>query len=405
MARAVRGRWGKKVKYGESRRPVLGLVSEAERRVLPLWPDRWQVLFGERQHPLWLPPGDYRFQKRCLRFFISNPCKALYARMLLRVNALVPRAGVLPELRLPRAMRSILSFELPVNGPWRSAIQIGTAGPYQKASVLIASAQGEGLVFAKVAMAQSADARVDAEARWLKDLAGMRGLADQVPRLVAEGATLNGRRYLITTLAPSTRRSGTLTSAHARFLEALGRARLETLSFNVSPCFRNLEGMLARLESCADPEARAMLREALRECTAYLAGWKGPFVIAQGDFAPWNICVQRDAIFVFDWEYAHAGANPLADVLNFMLMPRAVSGRAISIRVLAGAIREAGARARQLYPEWRWRYPVIPALTLAYLLEVILHYCLANQCVDQADPVVRTYWQLVERRKAWLETT
>ena len=393
------------MKFGESRRPVLRLVSEAERRVLPLWPDRWQVLFGDRQHPLWLPPGDYRFQKRCLRFFIGNPYKALYARALLRVNALIPRAGVVPELRLPRALRSILSFELPVNGPWRGAIQIGTAGPYQKASVLITSAHGEGLAFAKVAMAQSADCRVTTEARWLKDLADVRGVADQVPRLVAEGVTRNGRRYLVTTLAPGTGQSGTLTSAHARFLEALGRARLETLRFSASPCFRNVECMLARLESCADAEARAMLREALRECTAYLAGWNGPFVIAQGDFAPWNIRVHRDAIFVFDWEYARAGANPLADVLNFLLMPRAVSGRPISIRVLTAAIREVGNRARQLYPEWRWRYPVIPALALAYLLEVILHYCLANQCVDQADPVVRTYWQLVERRNAWLATT
>jgi hypothetical protein len=254
-------------------------------------------------------------------------------------------------------------------------------------------------------MAQSADARVSAEARWLKDLAGVRGLADQVPRLVAEGVTRNGRRYLITTLAPGTGQSSTLTSAHTRFLEALGRARLETLRFTASPCFRNVDCMLARLESCADPEARATLREASAECTAYLAGWKGPFVIAQGDFAPWNIRVHRDSLFVFDWEYARAGANPLADVLNFLLMPRAVSGRAISIRVLTAAIREAGKRARQLYPEWRWRYPVIPALALAYLLEVILHYCLANQCVDQADPVVRTYWQLVERRNAWLATT
>lgn len=392
------------MKFGESRRPAPRLVREGERRVLPLWPERWQVLFGDRQHPLWLPPADYRFQKRCLRFFISNPYKALYARALLGVNALFPRAGVVPELRLPRAMRSVLSFELPVQGPWRGAIQIGTAGPYQKASVLITSADGEGVAFAKVAMAQSADDRVTTEVRWLRDLAGMRGLADQVPRLVAEGATRNGRRYLVTTLAPGAGRSGTLTSAHVRFLEALGRARLESVGFSASPCFRNVDCMLARLDGCADREAHAMLQRAFRECTAYLAGWNGPFVIAQGDFAPWNIRVHRGAIFVFDWEYARAGANPLADVLNFLLMPRAVLGRAISIRALTAAIREAGNRARQLYPEWRWRYPVIPALTLAYLLEVILHYCLANQCVDQADPVVRTYWQLVERRNAWLAT-
>jgi hypothetical protein len=230
--------------FGESRHPRLTRLSEAEPRVLPLWPDRWQVLFGDRQHPLWLPPGDYRFQKRCLRYFISNPYKALYARALLRMNALIPRAGVLPELRLPRAMRSILSFELPVNGPWRGAIQIGTAGPYQKASVLLTSAHGDGLAFAKVAMAESADARVIAEAGWLKELAGIRQLEGQVPRLMAEGASLNGRRYLVTTVAPSTRQSTTLDSAHARFLSALGRARLETARFSGSPYSATLSARL-----------------------------------------------------------------------------------------------------------------------------------------------------------------
>jgi hypothetical protein len=391
--------------FGESRHPRLTRLSEAEPRVLPLWPDRWQVLFGDRQHPLWLPPGDYRFQKRCLRYFISNPYKALYARALLRMNALIPRAGVLPELRLPRAMRSILSFELPVNGPWRGAIQIGTAGPYQKASVLLTSAHGDGLAFAKVAMAESADARVIAEAGWLKELAGIRQLEGQVPRLMAEGASLNGRRYLVTTVAPSTRQSTTLDSAHARFLSALGRARLETARFSGSPYFRYLERALALLEPCADRKARLALQETLRDCVANLAGWSGPFIIAQGDFAPWNIRAHRERIFVFDWEYARAGANPLADIFNFLLMPRAVSGRPLSIGILEATIREAGKRARQLYPEWSWRDPVVPALALAYLLEIILHYCLANQCVDHADPVVRVYWQLMENRSAWLTTT
>jgi len=114
--------------------------------------------------------------------------------------------------------------------------------------------------------------------------------------------------------------------------------------------------------------------------------------------------VRHDGIFVFDWEYARSGANPLADVLNYLLMPRAVADRA-SVRLLVAAIRDAAELARRLYPEWTWRAPVVSALALAYLLEVILHYSLANQCVDHADPVVRNYWQLMEGRSAWLATT
>lgn len=377
----------------------------AERRVLPLWPDRWYVLFGDRQRPLWLPPGEFRLQARCLRYFISDPCKALYAETLLRVNALAPRARVIPELRLSRAMRRILSFELPLRGPWRAAFQLGTAGPYQKVSVLLTSDEGEGIAFAKVAMAQSADAMVAGEARWLRELASVRQLKGQVPQLIAEGATRNGRRYLVTTLAPSTRQSGALTVAHARFLETLGRARLETSPFNRSPCFRRLEQRLGHLALCAPRDGLAVLESALADCARHLGGWRGPFVIAQGDFASWNIRLRPEGIFVFDWEYACAGANPLADIFNFLLMPRAAAGRSISFRCLAAVMRRAAVLVRQLYPEWNWSARVVATLALAYLLDVILHYCLANQCLDQADPVVRNYWQLVERRSAWMQAT
>lgn len=374
------------------------------RRVLPLWPQRWHVLFGGKQRTLWLPAGAYRFQTQCLRYFVANPLKALYAKTLLRMNALIPAAGMVPELRLPRAMRSVLSFELPVNGPWRAAIQIGTEGPYQKASVLFLSAHGEALALAKVAMAPSADPMVRAEARWLKELTDLRELSGQVPRLLAEGATLNGRRYLLTTLAPSTRQSSALTSAHLRFLEALGRARLNTLSFSSSPCFRQLDQALAQLAPYATREALVALRAALADCMTHLSEWRGPFVIAQGDFAPWNIRVHRHGIFVFDWEYARSGANPLADIFNFLLMPRAASGRAIGIRFLADTLRRAADLARQLYPEWNWRPRVTSALALAYLLEVILHYSHASRRIDRSDPVTRKYWQLIEERSAWLST-
>ena len=70
----------------------------------------------------------------------------------------------------------------------------------------------------------------------------------------------------------------------------------------------------------------------------------------------------------------------------------------------AAALREAGARARELYPEWSWRHPVVGALALAYLLEVLVHYSLASRCIDGTHPVVRSYWQLMERRTAWLPT-
>lgn len=378
---------------------------DSGRRVLPLWPDRWYVLFGERERALWLPPAGLRLHLRCLRHFIGNPYKALYAKALLAANALLPRAGLLPETRLPRTMRSVLSFQLPVRGPWRAALQLGTPGPYQKISILLASEAGKELAFAKVAMAQSADAMVMTEASWLRELGGVRPLAGQLPELLAEGAALNGRRYLVTTLAPTTRRSNAFTAAHVRFLRALGRVRLETLPFHSSPCLQRLEQNLDRLALCASRDALMGLRAALNDCALNLGNARAPFVIAQGDFAAWNIRLHSRGLFVFDWEYASAGANPLADILNFWLMPRAASGRAIGLLRLAAVMRRTAATARQVYPEWNWSARVVSAFALAYLLEVILHYCFANQCFDQSDPVVRSYVDLVNGRSAWMQVT
>lgn len=387
---------------GEASQRLHENVAEAGRGPFPLWPERWCVLFEARKRPLWLPSGDSRFQERCVRYFVAEPWKALYARAMLRAHALVPGAGVLPEQKLSQAMRGVLSFHAPVDEPWHGAIQFGTAGPYQKATVLLATPRGDGLALAKVAMAQSADPMIDVEAAWLRELAEMRGLDSQVPRLVTDGTTLAGRRYLVTTLAPGTRQSRVLTPGHMRFLAALGHAQLEVHKFGTSPRCDELQRGLTALAFCSEAPVRAALGKALEDCAAVLRSWTGPFVIVQGDFSPWNIRVHRGAIFVFDWEYAHASGNPLADLLNHLIMPRVVSGRGLGVHAFAAAVREAGERARHLYPEWTWRDPEVAALALAYLVEVILKYSLANRRVDRTDAVVGNYWQLMERRSAWL---
>lgn len=375
-------------------------VAQAGSGSFPVDADRWFVLFANGRHPLWLPRGDYAFQKCCLRYFIANPYKALYARTLLCARKLV--RGALSELLLPREIGSLLAFNAPISAPRRAAIQVGTPGPYQKATILLASAQGGELAFAKVAMAAGADARIAMEAAWLGELARVRQLAGRVPRLVAEGHTTYGRRYLVTTPAPGTRQSRTLSPAHVRFLAVLGRVRIESVRFTDSQCYRDLERALAVLGSCTDSATHAALASGLRDCATTLDGWVGPFVIAQGDFAPWNVRLACGDLFVFDWEYAQAGANPLSDVLDFLLLPQAVRGRLVTARAFASVIREAAECARQLYPEWSWSHPVIPALALAYLLRVTVHYSLANGCVQRTDPVVRNYWQLMEKRSAWL---
>jgi hypothetical protein len=70
--------------------------------------------------------------------------------------------------------------------------------------------------------------------------------------------------------------------------------------------------------------------------------------------------------------------------------------------VLRQAMSRAAEFAVQAYPEWTWRAPVIGALTLVYLLGVVLQRALARRRIDRTDRVVGAYWKLLEKRSAWM---
>jgi hypothetical protein len=385
----------------EPLRTLSGALAATDGRSLAAGERRWHVLFGARARPLLMPAEDYRLQARCLGYFVRGRLKAWYAKALLRANAALPRARLLPEFALPWARPEALACELPIGTPAHTAIQIGIVGPYQKASLLLVSAGGDGLALAKVAMVASADRMVAAEAAWLRALAPVAALAGQVPRLLGDGAAPNGRRYLVTSLAPSTATTTAFTPAHTGFLRALAGVRREQAMFAASSYADHLAGALAALEPLVPPAAATMLRQALADCRTALGGWVGPYVIAQGDFAPWNIRIDGARVFVFDWKHARAGANPLADVFNFLLLPRALAGRAAA-RALADTLGRAARIAPELHPGRRWPPRVVAGLALAYLLEVLACYSPASGRLELQHPVIRRYWRLVETRARWL---
>ena len=145
------------------------------------------------------------------------------------------------------------------------------------------------------------------------------------------------------------------------------------------------------------------LEDCYELCETALLYWTGPYVLSQGDFAPWNIRNLGSQLFVTDWGHAHADASPLDDVLHYLMIQRALNSRPVTVPVLRQAMGRAADFAVQAYPEWSWRAPVIGALTLVYLLGVVLHRSLARRRIDRADRVVSAYWKLLEKRSAWME--
>ena len=227
--------------------------------------------------------------------------------------------------------------------------------------------------------------RLAREALWLRELGDVRQLAGQVPRLIEEGTDASGWPYLVIGIQPGTGETRAFTREHARFLASLGKARFRSGDFEV---FGKAQWMQRRL-----PADAPLLQEAYYDCERALLYWTGPYVLSQGDFAPWNIRTFGAQLFVYDWGDAHIDASPLDDVLHYLMVQR----RPRTVPLLRKAMARAHDFALAAYPEWSWRPKVIGALTLVYLLGVVLH-----QRLNRAEPLVDAYWRLIEKRKAWM---
>jgi hypothetical protein len=254
----------------------------------------------------------------------------------------------------------------------------------------------------KTAADSDGDCQLAREAHWLRELAGIRGLEGQVPRLLEEGTDAQGRRYLVVSVAQGTGETRAFTPGHGRFLASLGKARFRSTDFEVSGCGEQLGRSLAQLEGCVPAATFGTLRGAYRDCETALLYWTGPYVLSQGDFAPWNIRTLGSQLFVYDWGNARAEASPLDDVLHYLIVQRALHGRAVNAKFLHSAMKRAHEFAVAAYPEWTWRARVIGALTLVYLLGALLHHSLTSRRVDRGHPLAKPYWKLIHERSAWM---
>src|SRR5215204_4095627 len=140
------------------------------------------------------------------------------------------------------------------------------------------------------------------EALWLRELGEVRSLEGQLPRLIEQGTDASGRPYLVLGIRPGAGETRAFTSDHARFLASLGKARFRAAEFDMSGKCEWIRQSL--------PKNAALLEDAYYDCERALLYWTGPYVLSQGDFAPWNIRRFGEQLFVFDWGNAHADASP-----------------------------------------------------------------------------------------------
>jgi hypothetical protein len=273
-----------------------------------------------------------------------------------------------------------------------------------ESSILVRHAR-HGREVVKTAVDARAGRQLAREAKWLRELESVPDLDGQVPRVLDEGTDAEGRPYLVMSALPGSE-SRAFNGNHARFLASLGKARFRATDFEVSGCCQWLQRGLRRLESVAPPavppKARATLEQAYHDCETALLYWTGPYVLSQGDFAPWNVRELGQQLFVLEWGNARTEASPLDDVLHYLMVQHALRARAVGAAVLQAAMRRASDFALEAYPEWSWRPQVIGALTLVYLLDVVVGRSLAAGRLDRSDPLTGAYWKLLEKRSAWM---
>jgi len=283
------------------------------------------------------------------------------------------------------------------------AVLCGSPGPLQKVTILHTPHDDAPPRVAKVALRESADGAVAIEEFWLRELNAAPRLAPFVPRLTAAGALSGGRRYVAMSALPGTDSSYTFGPAHRRFLAALAGADSGAMPWRDAPSFLTLRARAAALGPLLGDE-RGLVEAVLVEIERRIGNRTLPACLAHGDFAPWNLRVERGELLVFDWEYAQAGANPLQDFFHFHLISRVARGKQFDAFAMAALLPEAAAHGREIFGAASGVDRAAGALALHYLLDVITFYTDADQGLQARHPVLRAYLGLLARRDAWLET-
>ena len=361
----------------------------------------WKVLYAGRRQPL-LVPLDPTEARSAISFFMRNPLLRYWGYMLLALDRLLPRARLLPTVRLE-------------NFPYKSlfnrgdlscvALFFGFPGPLQKLTVYCPGINGEPGIVAKVALQDSSDDAIAQEAHWLGKLNRLQALKQFLPRLLVEGTLSCGRRYISMLALPPGLSSSHFDTPHYAFLRVLAQQKPMLYVWRQSEAYQRMQRRLQAISPLLQPSQQALLLDALNEVDLQIGDRELPASMVHGDFAPWNLRICDDRLFVFDWEYAEACGNPLQDFLHFHLIPRALQRWPLRTRWMPGLLEKTRQFADRLFGPDSGVAGASGALVTHYLLDTITFYVEASGELDMQHPVLSTYLRLLDERAAWLPAT
>jgi hypothetical protein len=361
----------------------------------------WKVLYADRRQPL-LVPIDTTQARRAITFFMRNPLLRYWGHMLLTLDRWLPRAQLLPTVRLEHFPYQSLFGTWDLSG---AALFVGFPGPLQKLTVYCPGHNGDPGKVAKVALQPSANDAIAQEAHWLDKLNRSEPMAEFLPELLLQGTLPCGRRYISMLALPQGMSSAHFGAPHYAFLRVLAQQKPALYVWQQSEAYKRLHTRTHAVLPLIDQRYHGLLLGALAEVEQQIGNRELPASMVHGDFAPWNLRLNNGHLFVFDWEYAEACGNPLQDFLHFHLIPRALQRWPLRTRWMPGLLAKTVEFSNRMFGPDSGVAAASGALITHYLLDTVTFYIDASGNLDMQHPVINTYLRLLEERALWLPQT
>lgn len=275
-----------------------------------------------REQPRWLLPMQVAKRRMAMALYEPQKLRGKVLKQLLSVGFPLGDAVIVPEAAtLTKLLARLLDTDVQI------AMSIGTAGPFQKLTVLVSSPTNGVVAFAKVANGTRAARSLENEQRILEQIEAEADLRDHVPRAIALEAW-NDTVVLVTTPGPFERGSGNFGAAHDTFLRRVEAVWGARLPFGESPMWATMRAHHHEVAGSVGEAWSSRYERALQTLDREMATQSVNVTLAHRDFTPWNVRVDpAGGLYVFDWEFAHEGYLSSYDRTHFWFMQRVLLGR------------------------------------------------------------------------------
>ncbi|OIQ71385.1 hypothetical protein GALL_469990 [mine drainage metagenome] len=358
----------------------------------------WKALYANRQQPL-LVPCDLPQARRAIAFFVRNPLLRLWGNLLLTLDRWLPRAQLLPKVRIDRFPHQAMFGGSSADG---TSLFCGIPGPLQKLILYCPESRGGPGAVAKIALQKSADKAIAHETYWLLKLNRSPSISRCMPRLLMQGTLGSNRHYFSMLSLPQGFSPKLFGKPHDEFLHLLARPNPEAGSWNQSQAYVRLYQRTHATLPLVEEKLRLLWLDSLAEIDSLIGRAVLPTCIIHGDFAPWNLRQIDGELFLFDWEFTEEVGNPLLDFLHFHLIPLALQRWPLRATAMPTLLGKAALYADRQFGSDSGVAAAGGAMLLHYLLDTLTFYVAASGHMDYTHPVLRTYSRLLEQRKQWL---